>query len=57
MRVAEFMIGNTKIIINDACLVYKTEEERKGVFDRFSRIAYEELCRQQAAKERKESAG
>ena len=57
MRVAEFMIGNTKIIINDECLVYRTEEERRQVFQRVSNIAYEGLLRQMAAKEREEAAG
>lgn len=52
MRVMEFKIGDTKIIMNDACLVYRTEEERNEVFRRVSEIAYGALRRQQAAKER-----
>lgn len=56
MKVMEFMIGNTNIIINDKCLEFRTEEERKGVFQRFSNIAYRELYRQEAAKEREEKA-
>lgn len=53
MRVMEFEIGGSKIIINDECLVYRTEEERNGVFRRVSDIAYGALRRQQAAKEKK----
>lgn len=56
MRVAEFKIGNTKIIINDECLIYRTKEEREQVFRRVSDIAYEGLLRQMAAKEREEAA-
>ncbi|MCI8823294.1 MAG: hypothetical protein HFI15_12475 [Lachnospiraceae bacterium] len=56
MRVMEFKIGNSQIIFNDASLEFRTEEERNGVFQRFSNIAYGELLRQQAAKEKKEKA-
>ena len=53
MRVMETKIGNTRIIFNDACLEFKTEEERNGVFQRVSNIAYAELLRQELAKEEK----
>lgn len=56
MRVMEIKIGNSTIIFNDAHLEFRTEEERNGVFQRFSNIAYRELLRQQAAKEREEKA-
>ena len=56
MKVMEIKIGNSQIIFNDACLEFRTEEERNGVFQRISSIAYGELLRQQAAKEREEKA-
>ncbi len=56
MRVAEFKIGNTNIIINDECLVYRSKEERKQVFQRVSDIAYEGLLRQMIAQEQAEAA-
>ncbi len=56
MKVMEIKIGNSQIIFNDACLKFRTEEERNGVFQRISSIAYGELIRQQAAKEREEKA-
>lgn len=56
MRVMEMKIGNSRIIFNDECLKFRTEEERNGVFQRFSNIAYGELLRQRTAKEREEKA-
>lgn len=53
MRVMETKIGNTRIIFNDACLKFKTEEERNEVFRRVSNIAYDALLRQKLAKEEK----
>lgn len=42
----EFMIGNTKIIINDSICRDQTPEQREQIFQRVSDIAYGALISQ-----------
>lgn len=42
----EFMIGNTKIIINDSFCKNQTAEQREKIFQRVSDIAYKALLSQ-----------
>lgn len=50
MRVMEFMIGNTTIIMNDGRCDIRTEEEIKQSKNRSSNIVYGALLRQMSEK-------
>jgi len=50
----EFMLGNTKVIINDRYCRGQTEEQREKILQRVSEIACEALFRQMKEESRDE---
>ncbi len=49
----EFMLGNTKVIINDRYCRGQTEEQREKILQRVSEIACEALFRQMKEEEQR----